>query len=348
MLQLVPTLLLKTLHCYIGLLVCGFLFCISLSGTLLLLKREYLWISYDDARTAIDYTKLPNTVRSIENSYTQKDLFVQLHTANLGLHKVFLPDRRYAYHNQSGQLLNSWTGNNTIEDWLLDFHHRFLLGNTIGLNMAGFSGLLSIFLALIGVFLWWPYRRFWKPKLRFSAKHSHARSSHTNLGAPLLLPLLLLTVTGVILVYPTESRWLLQNNFSSVAPKTILQEEPISIADVDAQIEFALDTFPGAKLRWLQSQVLDAEAPLIERTIGLSQQGAWDTSGKTSIQFKAQGLVIKDARRQSNSVRAVGLSYVLHIGGIHLLYRLTLIFVGLAMCALSFFALRSFYLRRFR
>jgi len=343
-------LIVKFLHRYIGLLVCGFLFAISVTGSLLLLKREYLWISMPEARASIDYSLLAGALKSIQEHYHGESIFVQLHSANLSIHKVFLPKRQYAYFSQNGTLLKTWQGNGTLEDWLLDFHHRFLLGNTIGLNMAGASGLLAIPLALIGLFLWWPYRRFWKLKLRFSAKHSYARNSHSNLGVVLVAPLLLIAFTGVILVYPTESRWLLQNGFSANKPKPVLVEKELTAISTESdssligyQIAYALNEFPDAKLRWMQTSTNANK----ERVIGLSQQGAWDTTGKTSIRFHDKLVTIKNARKQSTKVRAVDLSYALHIGDFHFLYRLFLFFIGLSLCALTFFGLRSFYLRRY-
>lgn len=279
----------------------------------------------------------------MEERYFDEQLFVQIHSIDLNIHKVFLANRHYAFHDSKGELIKAWQGNGGVEDWLLDFHHRFLLGNTIGLNIAGGSGLLTIVLVFTGLFLWWPYRRFWKPTIRFSVKHSHARNSHSNLGAFLAGPLLLIAVTGVILVYPTESRWLLQNGFSSSAPEPVIIEKSLSIADLDAQIDFALAEFPGSRLRSLQA----ATKGKAERVIGLSQHGAWDTTGKTSVRFESDKVIIKDARQQATKVRAVGLTYALHIGKINLAYRLALILIGICLCGLTFFGFRSFYLRRY-
>ena len=331
----------KFLHRYIGLVVCGFLFCISLSGTLLLLKHEYLWLSIPSARVAIDHNQLASAVDSMERQYSDRSLFVQIYSQDLSLHKAFLPDRHYAYHQQNGDIIKAWQENGTVEDWLLDFHHRFLLGNTVGLNLAGGAGLLVIPLIIIGVVMWWPYRRFWKAKLRFSSKHAYARSSHSNLGVVVALPLVLVAITGVILVYPNESRWLLTNGFSTNAPVPKLIEKTVNADSLQAQIDYVLTEFPGAKLRWIQAAT-DGQH---ERVIGLSQQGAWDNSGKTSIRFMDQKVLIKNARQQSNKVRALDLSYVLHIGNIHFLYRLFLILAGVLTCGLTFFAGRSFFLR---
>ena len=334
----------KKLHRYIGLLLCGFIFCISLTGSLLLIKKEYLWLSIPAARASIDQSDLASAMENIYKQYQGVVRFVQLNSQDLSIHKVFLPERNYAFHDQNGEQLRIWQGNEAIEDWLLDLHHRFLLGNTIGLNMAGASGLLLLPLSVIGLLLWWPYRRFWKLKISFSNTLAMARNSHTNLGVFMVLPILLIAVTGVILVYPAESRWLLLNGFSNNAPVPIVIKKRISANSWQAQIDFALREFPGAQLRWLRPENEDNA----DRAIGLSQLGAWDPTGKTTLNFTdSQEVIIKDARHQRISARAVELSYPLHVGSIAFVYRLLLFIAGLALCALSFFGFRSFCLRSF-
>ena len=333
----------KILHRYLGLLLCGFIFCISLTGTLLLVKKEYLWLSIPQARVSIDHSYLASAMGNIERQYQGAARFVQLHSQNLSIHKVFLPDRNYAFHDQSGLQLKVWQGNDAIEDWLLDLHHRFLLGNTIGLNIAGASGLLLLPLSFVGLLLWWPYRRFWKPKISFQS--NRARSSHTNLGVILILPIFLVAITGVILVYPKEARWLLTNDFSNSTPSPVMIKKSVSGTTWQAQIDFALKEFPRAQIRWLQPTNEDSS----DRVIGLSQQGAWDKTGKTTLKFtESQEVFIKDARHQGTAVRAVDLTYALHVGDIAFIYRLFLIVSGIALCALSFFGFRSFCLWSFR
>jgi len=332
----------KVLHRYVGLLLCGFVFCISLTGTLLLLKKEYLWISMPEARASIDDSGVANAIKYIERLYKGNVRFVRLNSHDLSIHKVFLPDHNYAFHGQDGLQVRVWQGNEAIEDWLLDLHHRFLLGNAVGLNIAGASGVLLLPLTTVGLMLWWPNRRFWKLRTSFKSTFANARKSHTNFGALLVLPIILVALTGVILVYPSESRWLLLNGFSNKPLVPVLVKKNVINDTWQSQIDFALTEFPGARLRWVQPANEDGG----KRVIGISQQGAWDVTGKTTLKFiNAQEVLIKDARNQSTMMRTVDLSYALHIGGIAFLYRLLLIAVGVGMCALTFFGFQSYRLR---
>ncbi len=321
------------------------MFCISVSGTLLLLKREYLWLTIPAARAPLQTALIPSMLDAVEASYAEDELrFVQLNSHALGIHKIFLSERRYAWHDQYGKQLQLWSGNERVEDWILDFHHRFLLGNTVGLNMAGFSGLLIVFVMLAGFYLWWPRRRAWRLglKIKYGERAEYLRT-HSNLGATIIVPLMLLAITGVILVYPSESRFVLQNGFSSTPPALSVSRQAIDSPKWNntwaEQIGYALEQFPQAQLKWVQP----ASETSSERVIGLAQRGAWDATGKTSIRFADTNLaVIKDARRQTASVRAVDFSYSLHTGDLHLAYRMLMVLVGLGLSWLCVLGLRSY------
>ena len=146
---------------------------------------------------------------------------MRLYSLGLAIHKVYLTDRRYAWFDQQGDFIQQWQANERIEDWLLDLHHRFLLGNTVGLNIAGASGILVILLCLVGGIIWWPRRRSYRlglwPK---SARREAWLISHGNLGASFALPFILLAFTGVLLVYPSESRSLLSVSYTHLTLPT--------------------------------------------------------------------------------------------------------------------------------
>ncbi|MBL4672334.1 MAG: PepSY domain-containing protein, partial [Arenicella sp.] len=150
----------KLFHRYIGLLLCLIMLSISITGVILVWKKEYLWLSVDGARQVADPNMLAKAIENIEASYDDGEVtFIQLYSEDLSIHKVFLSDRRYAWHNQRGDKVQVWSGNQRWEDFFLDLHHRFLLGNKIGLNIAGFGGLLALPLLVLGFILWWPRRR---------------------------------------------------------------------------------------------------------------------------------------------------------------------------------------------
>ena len=149
----------RRLHRYIGLAISAILLIISITGVLLLWKKEYLWLSIHDARETVATELLPSAINNIESQYDANEVvFIQFYSEDLALHKIFLTERRYAWHNQHGDFIQQWSANERLEDFLLDLHHRFLLGNTIGLNIAGIGGLLALLVIILGLVIWWRRR----------------------------------------------------------------------------------------------------------------------------------------------------------------------------------------------
>jgi uncharacterized iron-regulated membrane protein len=204
---------LGTVHRWLGLALCAGMLIISATGTLLLWKKEYLWLTIPQARESISEHSevLAKAVETIVSSYAvDQVLSIQVHSQGLALHKVYLPKQHYAWHDQQGNKLQEWSGQQKPEGFLLDLHHRLLLGNKVGLNIVGFSGLLLLLLLSLGLILWWPRR---KSLLHGLLPRSKSRSdwlrSHANIGAVTLLPLMPIIVSGIVLIYPIESRDLL-------------------------------------------------------------------------------------------------------------------------------------------
>lgn len=336
----------KSVHRYLGLALCLIMLSISISGVLLVWKREYLWLTIPSARAIVDDRYIANALQKIESTYAKNEVqFVQLYSENLALHKVFLSDKRYAWHSQKGDQLELWTSNERIEDWLLDLHHRFLLGNTIGLNIAGFGGLLLMPLLIIGLFIWWPRRRFLKLGLwPGSFQRGAIMRSHGNLGGVSVLPIFLLALTGVILVYPVESRWFLVDFFTDRQPP-IERSVQVSLEHLawDSVIAAAGDQFPSSRLRWARPS--SEETPNL--VVGLQQAGAWNRTGRTSMTFSDNPeVIIVDAFEQPRKERIFGFSYSLHAGKLGLWYRMLLTVFGLALGTLCVFGLLSFLKRK--
>lgn len=345
---------LSWIHRWLGIFLCFTLISISLTGTLLIWKKEYLWLSLADARQTInqDSEQLANAIESITNNYAdQQILLIQTYSEGLALHKVFLDEGRRAWHNQQGQLIDTWQNNGRIEDWLLDLHHRFLLGNTIGLNIAGFSGLLLLPLLTLGLISWWPRRRTLKlgviPK---TVKKGSLRISHGNLGFLNLIPVLLIAITGIILTYPNESREWLLDPFSN-DEDYILSEGPVDSftgpehSSWQRVLERAVAQYPDSTIRWVTTE--SDFTPY--RIVGLEQNDAWNRSGKTTIYIDAQAGYMDvniDALKRPALERLYDFVYPLHTAKMGLWYRLLLTLAGLALLTMAMLGLFAFFKRR--
>lgn len=336
----------KLLHRYIGLLLCTIMLTISLTGVLLVWKKEYLWLTLEQAGEPVNTGLLAQAIETIEASYAQDEvIFIQLYSEDLSLHKVFLTDRRYAWHNQRGGKIQVWSGNQRWEDFFLDLHHRFLLGNTIGLNIAGFGGLLLLPLIAFGFFLWWPRRKTLSRGL-FPRSRNRVMliRSHGNIGGVFALPIMLLAITGVILVYPVESRTVLLESIGQGG----LATTSLEVFDVSngmpawsELIQRARDTFPGSRIRSVQP----SSTKSAKRSVNLQQENGWHRLGRTSLTFHGNGeLVINDELKQAMAKRVFGFSYPLHTAKLGLIYKLVITLVGLAFALLCALGLMS-YLR---
>jgi uncharacterized iron-regulated membrane protein len=337
----------KFFHRYIGLLLCLIMISISITGVILVWKKEYLWLSVDGAREPVNTNLLAEAIKKIESSYDGGEvIFIQLYSEDLSIHKVFLTERRYAWHNQHGDKVQVWSGNQRLEDWFLDLHHRFLLGNAVGLNVAGFGGLLTLPLLVLGLVLWWPKRRTLSLGIRpTSLRRGTLIVSHANIGAIFCLPILLLTVTGVILVYPQESKTLLLESVGANGPAAVDSsrfDECCGLPTWSQAIEVARRKFPESRIRSVQPSSVKSD----KRSVNVQQKEGWHRLGRSSLTFYASGkLKIQDELAQSIAKRILGFSYPVHSAKLGLSYRIFITLVGLGFAFLSLLGLSS-YLKR--
>ena len=319
---------------------------ISITGCLLVWKPEYLWLTISQARETLSDEPqfIADAIDSIEKHHPSGSIkLIQIFSEDLALHKVFLSDQQYAWHDQRGQLIEQWGSNQRIEDWLLDLHHRFLLGNKIGLNIAGFGGLLLIPLILVGAFIWWPRRRLLKtgviPK---SMNHGSLMRSHGNLGSLSIIPILIVSICGVILVYPTEARKILLPTSNNDILSTSVESHASPITSWPDRLGTASLLYPESIIRW----VSPSTAKYPNFSVGLQQQQTWNRMGNTTLSFIDGALTSnQDALARSAAVRLMDFTFPLHVGKLDLWYRLLLTLFGLSLGSVSVLGLTS-YIRR--
>ena len=309
---------------------------------MLVWKKEYLWLSVDKAQYTADHSTetVANAIQNIEQSYQQGELqFIQLNSEGLNIHKAFLKDRHHAWHDQQGNKLQQWTANQRWEDWLLDLHHRFLLGNTIGLNIAGFSGILLLGLLCVGISLWWPRRRtFTLSQLSKVQQRGTLLRSHGSLGFGSATFIFVVTLTGVILVYPNESRQVLLDPYVPAPQTASKKADKIELDALSGRehgswlrlLQRSLAIYPSSRLAWVS---LPTEK-YPQYSIGLQQENSWNQTGKTTVYFDAKSLkMTKHTNGQllPTAQRVFDFSYPLHTGKLPIWYRMFLSLIGLAL-----------------
>ncbi len=109
---------------------------------------------------------------------------------------------RHYFDPANGELLLVRNTGNDAVMWMRDLHTHLLAGEA-GEQVLGASGIVSLFLLLSGLYLWWPRLAALAASLRWHAAPPARRwlSWHRSLGVLLLPLLLVVTFTGVAMVY---------------------------------------------------------------------------------------------------------------------------------------------------
>lgn len=343
--------ILRHLHAWGAAVLALLMMLVSLTGTLLVWKQEYLWLTVPEAR--VDFTpdaaSLALIGRSVDALFADEQVFnVQFATRELPLTQVQMADNHFAYLDSQGRLVDAWTGNGRFEEWVYDLHHRLLLADT-GLDIVGVGAMLMSVLVLIGVVAYWPFRKgFRLGILPRDLGRPQLTKAHRNGGILLALPFLLTLITGIALVYPGQAEDLLLEDIrSSEAYSNAMVEQLDSISGGDSgawlpALERAEAVFPGAVIR-------SAQVPgdfSYYRILGLQQAGEWNRQGMSRVYIDAAGGYMDirmDAQGYPLLERAYNALYPLHTGKMNsLLYKLWLTLVGLGVFALAGMGLYSF------
>ncbi|MGC4028847.1 MAG: PepSY-associated TM helix domain-containing protein [Steroidobacteraceae bacterium] len=343
--------LVRALHAWGGVTLALLLCLISLTGSLLVWKPDYLRLTLADGGAAISATpeSLARLTEAVERELGANAVYlIEFPTPQLPLVKVTGSDgSSYAYFDARGKVLSRWQGNGRWEEWLFDLHHRLLLDN-LGLTIVGCAALALIILVLAGVIVFWPMRRSfeWRVWPRDASVRS-LRSAHRSAGIVLAIPLLMSLVTGAILAFPEQSQKLLLEPFRDDSYSLDFSEHLDGVSGGDSGawlsvLQRAQSSFPGARIRAVQS----ANDFSVYRIVWLQQPGEWNPTGlsKVYIEAKEGHMDVRiDSQAQLPSERLYYAGYPLHTGKVGgLPYKLLLTASGLLVALLSMLGMIGF------
>jgi uncharacterized iron-regulated membrane protein len=341
----------RAVHGWGGALLALLVLSSSSTGTLLVWKQEYLWLTIPEARAAFDPSPeaLAFIVEKIEAQFDPDEILqVQLATRDFALTKVTMFDTRYAYVDSQGYVVAEWFLNDRWEEWLYDLHHRLLLGN-LGLSIVGFAAMAMLLLVIAGIITFWPLRSGFRFGFRLSSTaRQHLLSTHRTVGIIEALPFCLTLATGIILAFPTQTEDLL------LEPVRMTQEYSDALSlNVDnisggdsgqwlPAMRRALATFPAGEIRSVQV-ANDASS---YRIIGVKQPSEWHPDGLSRVYVEAAGGYM-DVRFDATTLplieRTYNTVYPLHTGKLdNLAYKLLLTLSGLLIAFLSTLGLVAF------
>jgi uncharacterized iron-regulated membrane protein len=314
--------LLRKLHLWLGLSI-GLLFAaLALAGTVLTYQTELLrwqhpeWAGYalptPEQRAAVLQqvyeARWPAPLRSIE-----------LPSAELRVWQLYLAgDTRIYLHPTDGHPLLSRAPSDDAVLWLR-YLHTHLLSGRAGEQWLGVLGMLELALLLIGLVLWWPRRGQWRHAVRVHIQPPvlRWRSWHLSAGAVSFPLLLLITLTGVALIYKDGTRSALGALFGDARPAAKLpllapRDVPLRWADSLAAAQAAL---PQAELRRI-SLPGPQNGVLVARMRGPDE---WNAAGRSMVAvdpYRATVLAVQDAQAQGRGSRLSDAIYPLHAGAV--------------------------------
>lgn len=311
---------LKWLHLWTGLTAGTVFAVVALTGTVLAFQRELLLAAHPEwtQRPLPSLAQQGVAFERIVRDWSARGLnSADLPSSRLPVWQAYFAngERRY-FDAASGELLLARSKHDDAVLWLRDLHTHLLAGES-GEQVLGVFGLIAVFLLLSGLYLWWPRRHALASSLRWHAGPPTRRwlSWHRSSGALLLPLLLLVTVTGVAMVYnkPTRSalRWIFDDGAEVVPPVPI----PAQSRDIDwpALLQAADGQLAGSELR----RVALPKPGNALVSLRARAAGEWHPNGRSVIwmdPYRLQAVQVHDATAQDIGARISEAMYPLHGG----------------------------------
>lgn len=327
----------RMVHAYAGIVLALVLMVIGLSGTLLVFREDYVRAMLPEARQPVDLSpsSLGDVLRRADETFGEVGIrALTFAKTDFGVHTVYLANGGSAYLSSDGQVVDQWTKNGRLEDWLLDLHHRLLVGRT-GRWIAGLTGLAAVVFVLAGIIAYWPARRGFRRGLTLQGtSRPELLSLHHNSGIVAAPVIMVAILTGVVMSFPSTSRALVDQLGGHV------QQEPLpDIGEYDdiqwaEGIDSAYQAFPGAAPRIAIWPRNGGAASLRMR-----QTVEWHPNGRTVVTFHPgtgqllrteNALALAPGRQAYNAVYPIHAAYV---GG--RVYDLVMALTGLSMFGLG-------------
>lgn len=215
----------------------------------------------------------------------------------------------------SGRIMGTRKTNKYFTQTVHQLHIRLLMGET-GSRILGVAGLLLVFLALSGVYLWWPLKRVTiatgKSWRRFNFDLHHAAGFYSSVF------LLILALTGVMVSFSDYTVPAMYKITHSDAGDEDTESTPIPHArpiSPDQAVATALATIPGTQL----VSLVPPKGPTGSYRVAVHFPEDRTPGGRSVVfidQFSGTVLSSESSRTAPAGTRLVNLNRALHTGDI--------------------------------
>lgn len=250
------------LHFWIGWVAALPIALVCFTGGILIFENDLFQWEHNDLYQ-LDTVGPPLSVQQVLDTYRSAD--PPLHVNHLGIPKLlehsysaFCTEIRPEGNRGARVFLNPYSGELTklsggfsISHLLIDIH-RHLAAGRIGQQLVAISSLVLAVTCIFGLVLWWPLRgrtfvRAWK--------RGNSLDWHNALGLIVLIPLILMSVTGITFTWGRHVWPMLEDlqGYPSqpVAPAiTIAEGGPL--VSMDKVLDNVTAEFPGKRITGIQ------------------------------------------------------------------------------------------------
>ncbi|KAB8198166.1 PepSY domain-containing protein [Lysobacter maris] len=303
------------LHLWFGLVLGSVFALVALAGTVLVFHVELLRLQYPHLTRHEAVARAPVLERIVDQWGPRGLRSLDLPREALPVWQGYFADGRRGYFSPTdGSLLLTRSHR---DDWLLWLHelHVELLAGKVGKEVLGIVGWVALGLLLSGLYLWWPRRSQWRAHLRFHAGPPTRRwlSWHRSSGAIILPLVLLVTLTGVGMIYSNGFRTALTALFGGATHTAPTTDPASSPPQWQAVLSQALAALPGARVN--RVSVPREGGPVAFRA---RAAGEWHPVGRSTIHLAGDGTVLQvvDASADPAGTRIHQAIYPLHIGAV--------------------------------
>ncbi len=346
---------LRRWHNLCGLGVALVLIVTAFSGSVLVYKKPLIhWLAAPAAEWSPDYNvaHVAQDLDVIQRRYAP---------ASISLLKAPNPEEPYwTLIEKSGSRYLLATGSLNILahnhwamsalEWLRVFHTELLAGIP-GEVVLLVTGLMSLFLLVSGLLLWWPARKRlharWLTPRRIRFKHLIQYHRHT--GAVTAPVILLVILTGSVMLEQRlefwVGRWLGQDTGAPVVT-TDSSSDSASTAPASQLLPLAMSAAPDAWPTYIRLPTPDSA----QARFRVRLAGEWHPNGRSTLTVDARRQEIIAAERSDEAGpgrRLLNQMYPLHSGyGLNTLYSFLVFVSGLACCWLATTGVLHWWRRR--
>lgn len=159
----------------------------------------------------------------------------------------------------TGRVIDGSDTRNTFIAWAHRFHFYLTADPVIGRQVVGAIGILLVVSCLTALYLWWPkLRDLWR-SLSWQKRVKTSQNLHFVFGIWILVPMLILALTGVYLAFPETSKALVAR-FATI-------EEPIPIQEPEPSRPLATLRLAPAEAIDLAKASVGTDAELMRLTV---------------------------------------------------------------------------------